>query len=123
MNNFISQRNMNYNYCLTIQLPTHCKWDIVKRIFEVQNVDPNFSDQETFLYLAFINGEIEMVEFFLKLDGIDVNKYEYKSGKTPLIGTIMNDKRKIAEILISNPKTNINCRDYEKTPFNHGCRK
>lgn len=58
-----------------------------------------------------------MVEFFLKLDGIDVNKYEYKSGKTPLIGTIMNDKRKIAEILISNPKTNKNCRDYEKTHF------
>lgn len=60
------------------------KWDIVKRIFEVQKVDPNFSDQETFIYLACINGEIGMVEFFLKLNRIDVNKYEYKSGKNAI---------------------------------------
>lgn len=38
--------------------------------------------------------------------------------KTPLIGAIVNDKRKIDEILISYPKTNINCRVYDKnTPL------
>ena len=70
------------------------------------------------LYHACIDNEIEMVEFFLIFDKIDVNKYEYKSGKTPLIGAIMKGHVKIAELLINYPKTDINCKDFdENTPL------
>lgn len=88
-------------------------FDIIKRFFDIKSIDPNFSDDSTFLYKACVDNKIEMVEYFLTLDKIDVNKYSCKLGQSPLIGALINCNTKIAEILIKYPKTNINYRDFK----------
>ena len=52
-----------------------------------------------------------MVEFLLKLDKIDVNKYSTTNGNTPLMIAIIKLNIRIAKILINYPKTNINSRN------------
>ena len=90
-------------------------WPIFKKILK-SKLKPNktyFSDCESgaicsFLVLACLNNDFEVVEVLLKIENSDVNLYDIRTGNTPLMIAINKKNIKIAELLIKNPKTNIN---------------
>ncbi|KAK8892562.1 hypothetical protein M9Y10_029795 [Tritrichomonas musculus] len=104
--------------------PTEVEWEMVKRLCEIKTIDPNFRVENTFFYQACLCNKIGIVESFLKLEKIDVNKYEIFSYRTPLMAAIEKGHKEIAELLIQFPKTDINAVDlYDDSAFIIAVRK
>ncbi|KAK8837461.1 hypothetical protein M9Y10_036458 [Tritrichomonas musculus] len=98
--------------------PRDIEWKVIQRLFKIKSIDLNFCDDYTFFYKACYCNQMEIVESFLSLDGIDVNKHEINSYQTPLMIAIDRKNKKIAELLIQYPKTDINVKNlYDESAF------
>ncbi|KAK8838502.1 hypothetical protein M9Y10_033130 [Tritrichomonas musculus] len=86
-------------------------WKVLKRFCEFKSIDLNLCEEYTFLYKACLCNKIDIVKSLLSLEKTDVNQYAISTYKTPLMVAIEKKNTKIAELLISNPKTDINAVD------------
>lgn len=53
-----------------------------------------------------------MIKTLLKNENVDVNSYAPTSGNTPLMIAIKNKNAEIAELFITDKRTNINAKNY-----------
>ena len=59
------------------------------------------------LQIAAGNGDLIMVKAFLRCQQVDLNK-GYKYGRTPLFMASMNNNAKVVELLLRDPRTDVN---------------
>lgn len=97
-------------------------WKLLK-IIMVKNIDCSKKSKhfqnvreigtvDSFLLCACARNDIVMVKKLVNLDQLDINQYSLSNGDSALIMAIKNKNTKIAKLLIENPKTNINQRNF-----------
>lgn len=87
--------------------------NIVKRLMDIENIDLNCHVHKyTLLTYACEANEIDMIKTLIKSDKVDVNSYAPLNGNTPLMIAIENKNVEVAELLIENPRIDINLRNY-----------
>lgn len=60
-------------------------WKVIQKFLEIKYIDPNlYVEQMTFLVKACTLNQIDAVENLLKIENIDVNKYDIDNYLTPL---------------------------------------
>lgn len=86
---------------------------ILKRLLEIKTIDPNYRcNNTTILFYACLNNDIEIVQMLLNLDKTDLNLYSLVTGDSPLMVSIDKNNLEIAELLIKDPRMNINMKNF-----------
>ena len=59
------------------------------------------------------NIDIKLIQTFINDDKFDLSSFSPKTGNTPLISVLKEERIDIAKLLINNPRTNINITNYQ----------
>lgn len=95
----------------------------IKRIKELlsSGIDVNTKNEyeNTFLHIACLNNNIEIVKLLLTHPKIDVNS-KNKDGQTPLYVACYDNNVEIVKLLLTHPKIDVNIQDRD-TPLYIAC--
>ena len=115
-NNYAFNRNNNQNNNKTNK--NYTNEDVIttlQNLLSIDNIQMIFDEKNQILFLNICsnkNIDIKLVQIFLNFDDFDINIFSPKNGNTPLISALKEERVDIAELLINDPRTNINMTNY-----------